>query len=94
VTIGASYGDAFLAGITANLCRPNQSWNDVEGRVEPSSAAAGPYEDLYSLYGALYPATSVHMHRLAALQAQSRRGDGLGVLSPLASGKEVANRAS
>jgi xylulokinase len=34
----------------------------------PDPANAGVYDELYRIYGDLYPATREHLHRLAAMQ--------------------------
>jgi xylulokinase len=68
LTIGASYGDAWLAGVASGLVGPEGDWAAIEGRVEPEAGRAELYERLYRVYRGLYPATVEHMHALAALQ--------------------------
>jgi xylulokinase len=69
-TIGASYGDALLAGIGAGLLPATTDWSLVTGRVEPNSANTELYQELYETYCALYPATRETVHRLAAVQGR------------------------
>ena len=67
-TIGASYGDAHLAGTAAGLVLLDASWGGVEGTVRPNGAARSLYDRLYEVYRQLYPATRELAHELAALQ--------------------------
>lgn len=68
-TIGASYGDAYLAGLASGLVAPDGGWTSIAARVEPDSATTALYDRLYGIYRDLYPATRAHMHALAAIQA-------------------------
>ncbi|MGP3966217.1 FGGY-family carbohydrate kinase [Streptomyces sp. 6N223] len=74
-TIGAAYGDAFLAAVGTGLATVADiaAWNPVEHTVEPDPATAGVYEELYGLYRSLYPATREAAHALAARQRASSR---------------------
>lgn len=65
-TIGASYGDARLAGLAAGLVDPGARWTRIAETVEPFGET--PYEELYRVYRELYPATRAQAHALAALQ--------------------------
>jgi xylulokinase len=67
-TIGASYGDAWLAGRAAGLVEPAARWNPVAAVVVPDEDAGAAYEPLYAVYRELYPATRAQAHALAALQ--------------------------
>lgn len=69
-TIGAAYGDAFLAALATGLAAPEEiaRWNPVEEVVEPEPERARGYEELYAHYRALYPATRETVHALAARQ--------------------------
>jgi xylulokinase len=69
-TIGASHGDAFLAGIATGLATPDSAptWNPVETVVDPNPANRGVYEELYGVYRELYPATREQSHILARVQ--------------------------
>lgn len=66
VTIGASYGAAFLAaGATSAIPRIDR-WNPVDVVIRPDPAARAAYDALYALYLELYPATRDIAHALAA----------------------------
>ncbi|AYY15240.1 sugar kinase [Actinobacteria bacterium YIM 96077] len=69
-TIGASYGDALLAGIGAGLLEPGTDWSTIDRTVTPDESVREVYDDLYATYRELYPATREHVHRLARLQEQ------------------------
>jgi xylulokinase len=67
-TIGASYGDALMAAIGAGLVDPGTSWARIDTLIEPDPATRATYDELYGLYGSLYPATREHVHALARMQ--------------------------
>jgi xylulokinase len=69
VTIGASYGAAFLAASTVRNVDISE-WNPIVTRVVPR--ADFPYDSLYSLYLELYRATAPIVHALAARQGSYR----------------------
>jgi xylulokinase len=71
-TIGASYGDALLAAIGAGLASPGSTWSRVDEVVEPSGVNREVYDELYSIYRSLYPATLEQAHALAAIQARTK----------------------
>ena len=56
-TIGASFGDAFLAACAVGLAsmKDIEVWNPVARRVEPTEHAA--YDRQYPLFKTLYTAT-------------------------------------
>lgn len=65
-TVGASYGDAYLA---ARLLQPElaiDDWNPPVRTLTP--VRTGRYDDLYGLYRDLYTATRGIQHELAAMQ--------------------------
>lgn len=71
VTIGASYGAAYLAARTvADVSIAG--WNPPQTTIRPDPARASVYDELYGLYLGLYPATRDAAHRLAGLQRTSR----------------------
>lgn len=74
-TVGASYGDALLAGVAGGLSAPEDisRWNPVSTTVEPDSENRQRYEELYAVYRELYPAVRDHMHTLARLQKEDAR---------------------
>jgi xylulokinase len=64
-TIGASYGDAFLAALAVGLVAEGDilRWNPVASRVEPEVVAA--YQKHYPLWKALYQASRDIAHGLS-----------------------------
>ena len=66
VTVGASYGDAFLAGLaTGALTRADlDRWVQPGPPVTPDPATRAEYDRLYGLYRELYPATRDIVHAL------------------------------
>lgn len=67
-TIGASYGDALLAGIGTGLVAPDTDWATHKHDVRPDRRHRNLYEDLYRAYARLFEATREEVHRLAAVQ--------------------------
>lgn len=68
VTIGASYGDALLAGNGAGLVVPGTRWDAPAETLQPDPQARTRYDELYRIYRSLYPATREQAHALARLQ--------------------------
>ena len=68
VTVGASFGDAFLAGLAAGvLDRADlDRWVQPGARVTPDPALAPAYDRLYGLYRDLYTQTRATVHALGA----------------------------
>jgi xylulokinase len=66
-TIGASYGDALIAGIGAGLVAPATDWTIERAIIEPRVEQTLPYDTVYELYLKLYRDTADVAHRLAAL---------------------------
>ena len=66
LTIGASYGDAFLAGLTAGLFerRAIRDWVGPLTLVDPDTSLAPLYDQRYQLYLELYRATREIVHKL------------------------------
>ena len=65
VTVGASYGSAFLAaGLVAEV--DVRDWNPPAVRIEPDPHATAAYEPGYRDYRELYETTKAVVHRLAA----------------------------
>ena len=63
-TIGASYGDAYLAACA--VAKPSiADWNPPADVVRPREEHAPLYDELYELYRDLYTATSSTVHALA-----------------------------
>lgn len=67
-TIGASFGDALMAGIGAGLVRPDTSWVRDPEVIEPDTSTKDLYDELFAAYTDLYPSTRSAMHLLARLQ--------------------------
>jgi len=67
-TIGASHGIAWLAACLRTSITAAE-WNPPVRVLTPRPENAERYEELYSLYRELYPATASIAHRLAARQA-------------------------
>jgi xylulokinase len=63
ITIGASYGDAWVAGVATGLVDPTVDWTRMSGTTRPTGV---DYEGPYEIYRALYPATRELMHRTTA----------------------------
>ncbi|GMA15332.1 sugar kinase (plasmid) [Deinococcus metallilatus] len=66
VTIGASYGDAFLAGLVAGQVRREDldAWVGQTETIEPDPDVKPTYDHLYALYRELYENTKDVVHRL------------------------------
>ncbi len=68
-TIGAAYGDAYIAGMAAGIFadwKPlRQRWLKIERRIQPDPEAKAIYDDLYPIYCDLYRDTRRHMARLS-----------------------------
>jgi xylulokinase len=73
-TIGASYGDAFLAGVASGIIKDrgaiNSDWVKIDRVVEPDVALKVVYEPYYEIYSSLYNSTKAQMHQLAELGQQ------------------------
>lgn len=67
-TIGASYGDALLAGIGTGLLPADTDWARIASVVEPRPEAQEAYEQLFTVFEELYPATKPQVHALASMQ--------------------------
>jgi xylulokinase len=67
-TIGASYGDALMAAIGSGLVPADTDWTVPGGVVEPDPATRAVYDELFTQYSALYPATRPVVHALAEVQ--------------------------
>jgi xylulokinase len=69
-TIGAAYGNALLAGIGSGVVEPDTDWSKIVETVESNPDNREVYDELYTLYKNLYPATRDTVHALADVQAQ------------------------
>jgi xylulokinase len=63
-TVGASYGDAFLAALAVGDAKPGdiEAWNPVATRFEPDPATEAVYRRQFEIFKALYPCTKDLMH--------------------------------
>ena len=75
LTLGACYGDAFLAGCAAGLLRREQitEWVRPGRIVEPAAPLRPTYDALYGDYLDLYQDSRRVVHRLANRQLEERR---------------------
>jgi xylulokinase len=64
VTIGASYGAAYLAALSVADVSITE-WNPAAEIREPNESLRASYDELYELYLALYPASRSIAHALA-----------------------------
>ncbi len=71
ITLGACYGDAFLAGCAAGLLRRDQitEWVKPGRFIEPDAALRPTYDTLYADYRDLYQDSRRVVHRLASRHA-------------------------
>ena len=70
-TIGAAYGDAYIAGLAAGIFHDwgplRERWVRIARRVEPNPGAKALYDQLYPVYRDLYRDNREHMRRLSRL---------------------------
>jgi xylulokinase len=68
-TIGAAYGDAYIAGMAAGIFRDwqplRERWVRIARRVKPNPEAKALYDQLYPIYRDLYRDNREHMRRLS-----------------------------
>ncbi|KAA3648067.1 MAG: sugar kinase [Chloroflexi bacterium] len=66
-TIGASYGDAFLAGLAKGTLKRDdiEEWVAIKQTIEPDKKKYDVYNGLYGEYRSLYGQTKKTMHYLA-----------------------------
>lgn len=71
-TIGASYGNAFLAGLStgviANIDILKQDWVKIKQKIHPNPDNKFIYDKQYSLFKELYEGTKSVVHQLTDLQ--------------------------
>ena len=70
-TIGAAYGDAYLAGMAAGFFEDfaplRDDWVRINRRIQPDAATKATYDALYSIYRDLYRDNRRSMRRLSQL---------------------------
>lgn len=71
VTVGASYGDAFLAGLAAGVLRREDlnRWIQISDTVQPDPLLKPEYDRLYGLYRDLYAQTRPTVHALGQVRS-------------------------
>jgi xylulokinase len=88
-TIGASYGDAHLAGTAAGLVSLDACWGNMAATVRPNVAVRSLYDQLYEVYRQLYPVTRDLAHELAKIQLASGRATGSTSTGPAGPAREA-----
>lgn len=72
-TIGASYGDAFMAGLATGIVPDadalRRDWVTLAMRLQPSDELQPFYDAYYAVYRSLYESAKAEMHELARLGA-------------------------
>lgn len=66
VSVGASYGDAFMVAQTLGQVASLDEWNPVAKVIEPTKTPV--YDQLYASYRELYTATANIQHRMTKIQ--------------------------
>lgn len=78
-TIGAAYGDAYIAGMAAGLFSDfaplREEWVRIARRIQPNPEAKPIYDELYSIYRELYRDNRRHMSRISQLQQRHDPGN-------------------
>lgn len=74
-TVGASFGDAFLAGIASGIIPDRatltQGWVEIAERLKPHAQEHACYQQYYGVYRRLYEHAKDELHELARLGASS-----------------------
>ena len=74
-TIGASYGDAFMAGLATGIVPEiealQRDWVSLSLRLEPNPALQPVYDEYYAVYRGLYESAKEQLHTLARLGASN-----------------------
>jgi xylulokinase len=75
-TMGASYGDAFLAGLAVGavdgLEAVNRDWVAIKKKITPNPIHKPDYDLMYTLFKDLYQASNDVVHQLARTQNKKR----------------------
>jgi xylulokinase len=77
-TIGAAYGDAFLAGLATGLLSLSDlcsDWVRITRRFTSDKARHALYQEYYRIYRRLYACTMEELHALAQLGALRAEGE-------------------
>jgi xylulokinase len=74
-TVGASYGDAMLAGLATGLVPDvktlTSQWVKVAEVIQPNPEASAIYDEYYPVYRRLYENSKEEVHDLARLSSIS-----------------------
>lgn len=77
-TIGASFGDAYLAGIATGIVGDRTSlqrdWVQIERRLEPDADRHAIYRQYYQVYRDLYENAKNQLHALARMGTMAESG--------------------
>jgi xylulokinase len=71
-TVGAAYGDAFLAGLATGLVpgmESLQEWVSLAETLRPRPAEQAVYDEYFPVYRGLYESSKGQLHALARLGA-------------------------
>lgn len=72
-TIGAAYGDAFLAGLASGIIKDvstlTDTWIETKTTIEPNPEHNSVYGETYAVYRSLYEHAKLDLHALARLGA-------------------------
>jgi xylulokinase len=73
VTIGASRGDAMLAGLASGVLRPADlvGWTEIERAIEPRPGRKATHDRRFRAFNDLYRATRFSVHRLGMIGSGS-----------------------
>jgi xylulokinase len=73
-TIGASYGDAFMAGLATGIVPEvdalHREWVTLAMQLEPNTDLRPVHDAYYAVYRSLYESAKAEMHELARLGAE------------------------
>jgi len=76
-TVGAAYGDAFLAGLAAGIVPDvetlTRDWVTIETTLGPNPADRATHDAMHAVYLSLYPAAREQMHALARIGDRGSR---------------------
>jgi xylulokinase len=70
IVVGASYGDAFLAGMGVGLVKDAadiRNWQGQGSTIQPNPELRSVYDPLHAVYTGLYDSTKEHMHTVSRL---------------------------
>ncbi|MGB3330070.1 MAG: FGGY-family carbohydrate kinase [Thermomicrobiales bacterium] len=73
-TVGASFGDALLAGLATGIVDPATAfdrWVTTADVIEPNPAHRATYDEAYDIFRSLYPNMKSDLHRLGRLDTSA-----------------------